>query len=88
MDRAVPEPEVEPGFDGSIFEQLGFDKARCPHCNAHTRGGLCLNLCDLPTWLSRKFESELKEIGLRLDRERREAEAVLRELEKLPEVRG
>lgn len=39
--------KVDPDYEGSLFEKLGFDPVLCPVCSAHLRDGVCLNLCHL-----------------------------------------
>ena len=47
---------VDKDFEGSIFQQLGFQARLCPHCKAHLgSSGVCLNGCTLPGHLYRKL---------------------------------
>lgn len=51
---------IDQDFEGSIFQQIGLTAKLCPHCRAHLpESGHCLNLCTMPTHLSRKFNAML-----------------------------
>lgn len=49
-------------FEGSIFEKLGFDSERCPHCKSHLKGGICLNACHLSVGTYRKMHRKMMQI--------------------------
>lgn len=56
------EKMVDPDFEGSIFQQLGFDKEMCPTCKAHLRNGICLNGCHLTSDVLTKFNDMLAKL--------------------------
>jgi len=39
--------KIDPNFEGSIFQKLGYDEKLCPTCGAHLYEGICLNTCHL-----------------------------------------
>ena len=41
------EKKIDPNYEGSVFQKMGFDALLCPVCNAHLRDGICLNNCHL-----------------------------------------
>lgn len=53
---------VDPDFEGSIFEMLGYDPELCPHCGTHLHGGICLNACMVPMWEMRRAQEIWRQI--------------------------
>ena len=47
QEWVMAEKKVDPDFEGSLLQQLGFDPELCPTCEAHLHGGICLNTCHL-----------------------------------------
>ena len=36
----MKEKKIDPDFEGSIFQELGYDKELCSICNAHLYNGI------------------------------------------------
>lgn len=49
------EKKTDPDFEGSIFQELGYDAELCPTCGAHLHGGICLNTCHLSDETRQRF---------------------------------
>lgn len=39
--------KLDPDFEGSIWQKMGYSPELCPSCGAHIRKGICLNACHL-----------------------------------------
>ena len=55
-DWKKAEKKVDPEFDGSSHQALGFDRELCPTCGAHLHRGICLNLCHLSIESRKRFQ--------------------------------
>jgi len=53
-------------FEGSIWQQLEYDRETCRHCGAHLHGGVCLNACSLTVAEYRKMQAGLAEAAHRI----------------------
>ena len=54
------EKKVDPNFEGSIFQKLGFEDKLCPTCGANLRNGICLNACHLSEAARKRFANLAK----------------------------
>lgn len=55
--------EQDPEFIGSIWEEMGWDNALCPTCNAHLWKGICLNACHLTPGGRRRFSKAIQRVS-------------------------
>ena len=62
MDWYATEKEIDPDFEGSIWQELGYDPELCSTCGAHLHGGICLNVCHLSESSQAKFSFLIGEI--------------------------
>lgn len=51
------EKEIDPDFEGSLFQKLGYEARLCPTCKAHLYDGICLNTCHLSKVSQKRFAS-------------------------------
>lgn len=55
--------ERDPDFAGSIWEEMGYDNALCPTCEAHLHNGICLNACHLTPGSQRAFSEIMQGVS-------------------------
>jgi hypothetical protein len=60
------EKKVDPNFDGSLWQKLGYEARLCPVCGAHLHEGICLNACHLSTSARERFVSLMREAAIRV----------------------
>lgn len=49
------EKKIDPDFEGSLEQKLGFDNLLCPTCGAHLKDNICLNACHLSAESRKRF---------------------------------
>lgn len=55
----------DPNFEGSAYQEMGYDNAICPTCGAHLRAGICLmNTCHLTKTSRERFACLMKDYFL------------------------
>lgn len=60
IDWVKAEKVVDENYDGSIWEELEYDRELCPTCNSHLHNGICLNTCHLSSSSRKRFNAFMR----------------------------